>query len=78
MKDDLTPCPYLHCYDKIRVFIATGEPYDSCAKCRYKHGTEGTKYSPAHEIYKEGEAYSSSLLRLCLSRIQEGIKWKTK
>lgn len=45
MCEKLTPCPYLRCYDKIKVFTADGKSYDSCEKCRYKNKAEGTKRS---------------------------------
>lgn len=71
MCEKLTPCPYLYCYDKIRVFTANGKSYDSCAKCRYKNGVEGIRYSPSRGLYKEKR--SKGFLDKILSFLKGGF-----
>ena len=71
MCEKLTPCPYLHCYDKIRVFTADGSSYDSCEKCRYKSGVEGIKHSSSRGAYKE--AAQKGRLSKILSFLKGGI-----
>ena len=74
MYEKLTPCPYLYCYDKIKVFTADGKSYDSCERCRYKNGVKGTKYSSSRRVYKEGakkETFVTKILRFLKGGIIE-------